>query len=280
MVDERIIMFVGARAIVLAARLTGWLAWPMETLPDPSTVRARLASDWNIGGIVLDLHEHDDAVLDWLGRQTHPSLIAIVDPASADTAGALAWRPATSFVAPDAPTPELISVLLDALAPAGGQGVAELSERAQARAQRFSREIESIGSALAGLSPPSDDARAKPNGIPVEASYIRLLLKARRLRDRHFSAELFSDPAWDMLLDLTAARLDGRRVSVSSLCIAAAVPTTTALRWIRNLCDDGLFERELDPHDARRAFIDLSEPTFQRILSCLAALRTTLPPAP
>jgi len=36
-----------------------------------------------------------------------------------------------------------------------------------------------------------------------------------------------ADPAWDMLLDLTAARAESRAVSVSSLCIAAGVPTTT-----------------------------------------------------
>ena len=85
------------------------------------------------------------------------------------------------------------------------------------------------------------------------------MLRARRLRDRHFPGELFADPAWDMLLDLMAARLAGERVSVSSLCIAAAVPPTTALRWIRNLTAQGLFEREADRDDARRIFIRLSD---------------------
>ena len=61
-----------------------------------------------------------------------------------------------------------------------------------------------------------------------------------------------------MLLDLYAARLERRRVSVSSLCIAAAVPPTTALRWIGTLHDADLFGREPDPTDKRRAHITLT----------------------
>ena len=38
---------------------------------------------------------------------------------------------------------------------------------------------------------------------------------------------------------LMAARLEQQRVEVSSLCIAAAVPPTTALRWIKALSDAG-----------------------------------------
>ncbi len=94
---------------------------------------------------------------------------------------------------------------------------------------------------------------------PLEASDLRDMLQLRRLRSRHFDAELFADPAWDMLLDLMAAHLEGDKVAVSSLCIAADVPATTALRWIKTMTDSGLFEREADPLDGRRIFIGLSE---------------------
>jgi DNA-binding MarR family transcriptional regulator len=56
-----------------------------------------------------------------------------------------------------------------------------------------------------------------------------------------------------------AARLEGGQVAVSSLCIAAAVPATTALRWIRTLTEHGLFVRAADPEDGRRIFIELSD---------------------
>lgn len=81
----------------------------------------------------------------------------------------------------------------------------------------------------------------------------------RRLRDGLFADGLFADPAWDILLDLYSSELRGRSVSVSSLCIAANVPGTTALRWIASMVDDGLLERWDDPTDKRRALIGLSK---------------------
>ena len=61
-----------------------------------------------------------------------------------------------------------------------------------------------------------------------------------------------------MLLDLTQAELAQYRVPVSSLRIAAAVPATTALRWIKTMVEKGLFIRRSDPRDARRIFIELA----------------------
>jgi DNA-binding MarR family transcriptional regulator len=100
-------------------------------------------------------------------------------------------------------------------------------------------------------------------GPTVTARDVRQVIRQRRLRDELFEPELFADPAWDMLLDLYAAKLDRSRVSVSSLCIAAAVPATTALRWIKTLTENGLFERHADIHDARRIFVQLSEGATQ-----------------
>ena len=76
---------------------------------------------------------------------------------------------------------------------------------------------------------------------------------------------MFADPAWDMLLDLLQAEIAQHRVPVSSLCIAAAVPATTALRWIKTMTDAGLFRRRSDPHDGRRVFVELS-PTASEAL--------------
>jgi hypothetical protein len=92
-----------------------------------------------------------------------------------------------------------------------------------------------------------------------EPRLIRRILRQRQLRGQFFDAGLFADPAWDMLLDLTAARAEHKRVSVSSLCIASGVPPTTALRWIGQMTEAGLFERVEDEADRRRAFIALSD---------------------
>lgn len=104
-----------------------------------------------------------------------------------------------------------------------------------------------------------------PESGEVEAAKIRNLIKLRRLRDRHFDPSLFADPGWDILLDLYAAKLEGKSVSVSSLCIAAAVPPTTALRWITSMTEHGALVRRQDRNDARRVFIELSEDSTERL---------------
>jgi DNA-binding MarR family transcriptional regulator len=88
---------------------------------------------------------------------------------------------------------------------------------------------------------------------------VRRAIRSRRLREQFFAAALIEDPGWDMLLDLFAAELEDRGVSVSSLCIAAAVAPTTALRWIGKMSEAGLFQRRPDPFDRRRAFMALTD---------------------
>ena len=105
-------------------------------------------------------------------------------------------------------------------------------------------------------------APATPDDVPsVSADLVRSVIRARRLRARFFSEELFADPAWEMLLDLLQVEISQLRVPVSSLCIAAAVPATTALRWLKTLVDQGMFVRRADPHDGRRVFVELARET-------------------
>ncbi len=136
------------------------------------------------------------------------------------------------------------------------------------------------GDAGAQLRSPVRDYAAGPRSFEPEertvhrqrAKAVRRMLRQRRMREQYFPADLFADPAWDMLLDLYAARLERQPVSVSSLCIAAAVPATTALRWIKTMTDAGLFLREADPHDGRRIFIGLAEAAFDALARYFEAL--------
>ena len=111
-----------------------------------------------------------------------------------------------------------------------------------------------------GQNPDAEDRLIRPAKPPLpDPRLIRRMLRQRQLRARFFDGELFADPAWDMLLDLTAARAEHKRVSITSLCIASGVPPTTALRWIGQMVDTGLFNRIEDDTDRRRAFIALSD---------------------
>jgi DNA-binding MarR family transcriptional regulator len=100
--------------------------------------------------------------------------------------------------------------------------------------------------------------RATRQALP-DPRLVRRIIRHRQLRAQFFDGDLFADPAWDMLLDLTAARAEHIRVSVTSLCIASGVPPTTALRWISELTQAGLLARTDDETDRRRAFITLSD---------------------
>lgn len=99
----------------------------------------------------------------------------------------------------------------------------------------------------------------------ARARLVRSEIRKRRQRERFFPADLFADPAWDILLDLYAAHLEGRNISVSSACIAAAVPATTALRWLKTLSDDGQIVRVPDLADGRRIFVAISEDSVARL---------------
>jgi DNA-binding MarR family transcriptional regulator len=154
-------------------------------------------------------------------------------------------------------------------------------DQGPARLQQLSEEVGRIATILANLSedeklnaPPAAEEGGEGE---VSAVAVRNIIRARRLREQYFGSELFADPAWDMLLDLMAARLDRQRVAVSSLCIAAAVPATTALRWIKTLTDHGLFVRVADPQDGRRVFIELSDKAASQVGAYLRAVQRISP---
>ena len=229
--------------------------------------------------LILNLASASAGLLKWVTAAaiagTLPPIIAVADADSADLAGSVLLSRAVEFVAPDATVEAIEEALRSALAGRGGFALGEQPQPDLMSVGALSREVERIAAALAALA--ARERGGSQRRTEVTAAMVRGIIKARRARERFLPADLFSDPAWDMLLDLTAARLEGRCVSVSSLCIAAAVPTTTALRWIRNLCEVGVFERRIDPGDARRAFIVLSEPTSAAMIDYLATLRGCLP---
>lgn len=147
--------------------------------------------------------------------------------------------------------------------------VSEIAERLERLDQRG---LSDIGGAFSFASPGRDfrsdgsDGSDGTGGLVRRARaalpdprLVRQIIHQRQLRARFFVGGLFADPAWDMLLDLAAARAEHKRVGVTSLCIASGVPATTALRWIAQMVEAGLLERQEDDADRRRAFIALTE---------------------
>lgn len=163
---------------------------------------------------------------------------------------------ADAFVFADDDAATMAAVFAGAAAGESGFQVRDLSDGTARTINALSAEASRIADALTRLAEAQRTVVVTEQSI--DSALVRRLLRVRRERDRFFPAELFADPAWDMLLDLTAARLEGKTVPVSSLCIAAAVPTTTALRWVRSLTQAGLLERRVDPTDGRRTYVSLS----------------------
>ena len=189
----------------------------------------------------------------------------------------------TQFLVDPTPAERLVA-LGTALARVPGRRVRELDEADRLAMLRLTQEVARLAARLDRLALPLDgdhpdsqtgrlaspgigyrsggdrDLLRKPRVPLPDPRLVHQVIRQRRLRDRYFESELFADPAWDIMLDLTAARAEHRRVSVTSLCIAAAVPATTALRWIAQMTDMGILLREQDPDDKRRAFITLADP--------------------
>lgn len=141
--------------------------------------------------------------------------------------------------------------------------LAERLERIDARglaADGGAFRFESPHPGFRGASPDGSQALIRKPKPPLpDPRLVRRIIRQRQMRGQFFDADLFADPAWDILLDLTAARAEHARVSVTSLCIASGVPPTTALRWISQMVGAGLLERVEDETDRRRAFIALSD---------------------
>ena len=191
----------------------------------------------------------------------------------------------------DAGEADLALALGRALALAPGRSVREMADEDRMQLLRLTEQVGRLAARLEGgvggrVESPALGFRAAcaEEGIHLRPAstadlpdprMIRRILRQRQQRARFFDAELFADPAWDMLLDLAAARAEHKRVSVTSLCIASGVPPTTALRWISQMTRAGLFERVEDTLDRRRAFIALTEKAADGMGRYFAAIGAT-----
>lgn len=147
-----------------------------------------------------------------------------------------------------------------------------------ARLIAAAREMERNSSASALLSPaqecdvPAAGHMLDGDPLPLElrnpalGEYAAHIYRNRRKRDEIFGDDdLFRDPAWDILLDLYIAAHQGVEVSVTSACVAAAVPETTALRWLKVLEKADLVTRERDKRDHRRVMVRITRDGFEKM---------------
>ncbi len=237
---------------------------------EAAAISALLAQEAKpLGAVVLiDCPEADGAVLAALARLDMraanagaqlvvSTTVAVLD----DVFGCLDQSGAEILVGPS--RAERVLALGRVLGKLPNLRVRELSDEDRLALLRLTEQVSQIAARLDKLTPPAEDSafrfesprpafaaapqadagdrlvRATRPALP-DPRLIRRIIRQRQLRARFFDGDLFADPAWDMLLDLTAARAEHVRVSVTSLCIASGVPPTTALRWIGQMIDGGL----------------------------------------
>lgn len=294
--DARLADSYQALLVDSGARVVGRLA--------PAEAIERLARQVNLDLLVVALADdhpiHLDQILAMAGRLTGGSRCAVI----AELPLSLADRALAHLVDDraqilcDADACDRLTAVALALGEPMPMLMQETRELENLRLKRLADEINRIARTLSSLSATGLQGEGQPAGRPSQgnvsdamvgfaaepsaaalspvlppADVVRKAIRVRRMRDSFFDPQLFADPAWDMLLDLFAAHIEGEQVAVSSLCIAAAVPPTTALRWIKTMTDAGLFVRDADPGDGRRVFIGLSDKAVDALASYFAAVR-------
>lgn len=125
------------------------------------------------------------------------------------------------------------------------------------------------GGQKADKSIPQENGLGAPDRQTLQ-KFARSILKSRHKRGEFMDTAMFADPAWDILLDLTSAALEGRSVPVLSASAAAAVPMTTALRYVKQLVASGLVNRWDDPSDKRRSLLALEDHALEEMVQYLS----------
>lgn len=266
-----------AAVALSGGRLVGRLDWDeaARALGDHAVIDAMLVAAEAVADARLD------AVLpriDTLARATEAAVIVALDLAQIDLVTFHLFGRRVQLLCTPTRTESVAALSLAGVIGAPLNDVAHEAE--SERLRRLNEEVARIAQTLARLTAREATPSAERSNVlgdrrtayapeasrparPIDPRDVRRAIRSRRLREQFFEAPLIEDPGWDMLLDLFAAELEDRGVSVSSLCIAAAVAPTTALRWIGKMTEAGLFERRPDPFDRRRAFMMLSEAARQ-----------------
>lgn len=115
-------------------------------------------------------------------------------------------------------------------------------------------------------------------------SMIGLIGHLQRLRADDLGRELFTLPAFEMLLDLYTQK-GSQPQSLTALTAASSASERNSQRIIHRLAERGMVELRRDPTDGRRIIVELSSETnqtldqfFDKLLELTVKLQTTSNP--
>jgi hypothetical protein len=113
------------------------------------------------------------------------------------------------------------------------------------------------------------------NGLRDRLTTARAWLRANKLLGATFEAALIGDPALSILLDLYIGQFEGRETTLSNLCTAVDIPSSTMLRYVRHLRDMDLIEKHDHIIDDWTADIRLTLPGIEKVNSALDGVTTS-----
>lgn len=236
------------------------LGYPYRTAKGGREALSILAGDKSIGVIVTDFHMPD---IDGL------TILEEIE-ARYKTARPIVTLMITGFGSLETAVSAMRQNAIDFLTkPIGRDQLAAALRRASAR------RMELIGrwqlASLKRLSSEGNERQSlgEPNQNESRIDFVRGIIRARRKRMDFLDPALFSDPAWDILLELTLAKLEDTPIPASSACASTQVPFSTAFRYLGNLVGSGHVRRWKDPKDSRRVLVELEDDTYAAIIEYL-----------
>lgn len=111
--------------------------------------------------------------------------------------------------------------------------------------------------------------------LPRLVATAKALYTLRQRRDPVLGFEVCKEPHWDIVLDLFINRAAGRRVSITSACIASNRPATTSLRWLDYLEEKGVVQKVPCQLDNRKTYVELTLPAYAKMLEYLNEVAQT-----
>lgn len=250
------------------AELLESLGYPCQQAPDAATALRMICNDYRIGIVLTDLlmPEMDGlTLLDELSNRfmaTRPLLaIVVTGQTSLDIAISAMRSNAIDFLEK----------------PVSLQSLSASLRRASARWTRLAAvfQLQALAQTTGGGASDFSQGRSPAAGskptIEELQSFASQMMKDRQIRSKFFDAQILNGPAWDILIDLAAAGLQGRAVPTSSACASTQAPFSTALRHVNQLVEANLVKRTVDPGDKRRTLLELEPEALEQMTRYLAS---------
>lgn len=250
------------------AELLESLGYPCQQAPDAATALRMICNDYRIGIVLTDLlmPEMDGlTLLDELSNRfmaTRPLLAIVV----------------TGQTSLDIVISAMRSNAIDFLEkPVSLQSLSASLRRASARWTRLAAvfQLQALAQTTGGGASDFSQGRSPAAGskptIEELQNFASQMMKDRQIRSKFFDAQILNGPAWDILIDLAAAGLQGRAVPTSSACASTQAPFSTALRHVNQLVEANLVKRTVDPGDKRRTLLELEPEALEQMTRYLAS---------